>query len=44
MNTIPYGRQDINQDDIDAVVALLCSDFLTRGPVVFVPDTGVTDL
>ena len=44
MNTIPYGRQDINEADIDAVIAVLCSDFLTRGPVVFVTDTGVTDL
>jgi UDP-4-amino-4,6-dideoxy-N-acetyl-beta-L-altrosamine transaminase len=31
MNTIPYGRQDINQDDIDAVVAVLRSEFLTQG-------------
>lgn len=34
MNTIPYGRQDINQADIDAVVAVLQSDFLTQGPMV----------
>lgn len=31
---IPYGRQDITQADIDAVVAVLESDFLTQGPVV----------
>ena len=31
---IPYGRQDINQADIDAVVDVLRSDFLTQGPVV----------
>ncbi|MCX4190252.1 UDP-4-amino-4,6-dideoxy-N-acetyl-beta-L-altrosamine transaminase [Methylophaga sp. OBS3] len=31
---IPYGRQDINQADIDAVVAVLQSDFLTQGPKV----------
>ena len=31
---IPYGRQDINQDDIDAVIAVLHSDFLTQGPAV----------
>jgi UDP-4-amino-4,6-dideoxy-N-acetyl-beta-L-altrosamine transaminase len=31
---IPYGRQDISQADIDAVVAVLISDFLTQGPVV----------
>ena len=34
MSTIPYGRQDINQADIDAVVTVLRSDFLTQGPVV----------
>jgi UDP-4-amino-4,6-dideoxy-N-acetyl-beta-L-altrosamine transaminase len=34
MQSIPYGRQDINQADIDAVVAVLKSDFLTQGPVV----------
>jgi UDP-4-amino-4,6-dideoxy-N-acetyl-beta-L-altrosamine transaminase len=31
---IPYGRQDIAQEDIDAVEAVLRSDFLTQGPVV----------
>jgi UDP-4-amino-4,6-dideoxy-N-acetyl-beta-L-altrosamine transaminase len=31
---IPYGRQDINQADIDTVVAVLQSDFLTQGPQV----------
>lgn len=31
---IPYGRQDITQDDIDAVVEVLRSDYLTQGPVV----------
>lgn len=31
---IPYGRQDITQVDIDAVVGVLKSDFLTQGPVV----------
>jgi len=34
MSIIPYGRQDISQADIDAVVAVLSSDFLTQGPVV----------
>ena len=34
MQAIPYGRQDITQADIDAVVAVLRSDFLTQGPVV----------
>lgn len=31
---IPYGRQNITQADIDAVVDVLRSDFLTQGPVV----------
>jgi len=31
---IPYGRQQIDQADIDAVVAVLRSDFLTQGPKV----------
>lgn len=34
MNNIPYGRQDITQADIDAVIAVLRSDFLTQGPLV----------
>ena len=31
---IPYGRQNITQQDIDAVVEVLKSDFLTQGTVV----------
>lgn len=31
---IPYGKQDIIQDDIDAVLDVLQSDFLTQGPKV----------
>lgn len=31
---IPYGRQNISQDDINAVVDVLKSDFLTQGPLV----------
>lgn len=31
---IPYGRQDITQADIDAMVEVLRSDFLTQGPAV----------
>lgn len=34
MRQIPYGRQDITQADIDAVVAVLQSDYLTQGPMV----------
>lgn len=31
---IPYGRQDITKKDIESVVEVLHSDFLTQGPVV----------
>ncbi|MCU8104556.1 UDP-4-amino-4,6-dideoxy-N-acetyl-beta-L-altrosamine transaminase [Shewanella sp. SM101] len=31
---IPYGRQDINQADVDAVIEVLNSDYLTQGPKV----------
>jgi UDP-4-amino-4,6-dideoxy-N-acetyl-beta-L-altrosamine transaminase len=31
---IPYGRQEIVQQDIDAVINILKSDFLTQGPAV----------
>jgi UDP-4-amino-4,6-dideoxy-N-acetyl-beta-L-altrosamine transaminase len=31
---LPYGRQDISEEDIEAVVKVLKSDFLTQGPVV----------
>ncbi|MEZ9713372.1 UDP-4-amino-4,6-dideoxy-N-acetyl-beta-L-altrosamine transaminase [Vibrio cyclitrophicus] len=31
---IPYGKQDISQQDIDSVVDVLKSDFLTQGPQI----------
>ena len=31
---IPYGKQDINQTDIDSVISVLQSNFLTQGPQV----------
>lgn len=31
---IPYGRQDVTQADIDAVIEVLRSDYLTQGPQV----------
>ena len=34
MKTIPYGKQHITQEDIDAVVETLKSDFLTQGPKI----------
>lgn len=32
--SIPYGRQSISEDDIEAVIAVMRSDYLTQGPVV----------
>ncbi len=40
---IPYGRQDISQQDIDAVVEVLQSDFLTQGPKVPLFEHVVSD-
>jgi UDP-4-amino-4,6-dideoxy-N-acetyl-beta-L-altrosamine transaminase len=34
MTFIPYGRQCIGEDDIEAVAAVLRSDYLTTGPAV----------
>jgi UDP-4-amino-4,6-dideoxy-N-acetyl-beta-L-altrosamine transaminase len=31
---IPYGRQDITQEDIDAVIECLKSEYLTQGPQI----------
>ena len=31
---IPYGRQDVRDSDIEAVIEILRSDFLTQGPTV----------
>jgi dTDP-4-amino-4,6-dideoxygalactose transaminase len=31
---IPYGRQDISESDIDAVIKVMRSEFLTQGPIV----------
>ncbi|WP_345317276.1 UDP-4-amino-4,6-dideoxy-N-acetyl-beta-L-altrosamine transaminase [Ferrimonas gelatinilytica] len=40
---IPYGKQEITQDDIDAVVSVLKSDFLTQGPQVPAFERTLTD-
>ena len=34
MSSIPYGRQEISLTDIQSVVEVLQSDFLTQGPMV----------
>ncbi|WP_422349609.1 UDP-4-amino-4,6-dideoxy-N-acetyl-beta-L-altrosamine transaminase [Flagellimonas sp.] len=33
-NPIPYGRQDIDDSDIEAVISVLKADFLTQGPKI----------
>ena len=34
MKSIPYGRQDISQADVEAVIEVLRSDWLTQGPTI----------
>lgn len=43
MIVIPYGRQNIDQQDVDAVVQVLGSDFLTQGPQVPLFEKTVAD-
>ena len=40
---IPYGRQDISQQDIDAVVDVLRSDWITQGPAISRFEQAVAD-
>lgn len=40
---IPYGRQDISDEDIEAVAAVLRSDFLTQGPAIPAFERAVAD-
>lgn len=40
---IPYGKQLITEQDIDAVVSVLKSDFLTQGPIVNQFEQAVAD-
>ncbi|EOD54656.1 lipopolysaccharide O-Ag biosynthesis protein FlmB [Aeromonas molluscorum 848] len=40
---IPYGRQSITDEDIDAVVAVLKSDYLTQGEMVPAFEQGLAD-
>ncbi|MDF2178301.1 UDP-4-amino-4,6-dideoxy-N-acetyl-beta-L-altrosamine transaminase [Aliiglaciecola sp. CAU 1673] len=41
---IPYGRQDISEEDIAAVAEVLRSDFLTQGPTVPALETAICDM
>ncbi|MCK9457228.1 MAG: DegT/DnrJ/EryC1/StrS aminotransferase family protein, partial [Candidatus Riflebacteria bacterium] len=43
MKFIPYGRQEITQADIDAVVEVLKSEFLTQGPAIENFERAVSD-
>ena len=40
---IPYGRQDISDADIQAVVDVLRSDYLTQGPAVPAFEKSIAD-
>ncbi|MBT5264713.1 MAG: aminotransferase class I/II-fold pyridoxal phosphate-dependent enzyme, partial [Rhodospirillaceae bacterium] len=40
---LPYGRQDIDDEDIAAVVAVLRGDWLTTGPTVEVFETAFAE-
>lgn len=40
---IPYGRQDITNEDIEAVVEVLKSDFITQGPAVVSFEKAMSD-
>ncbi|GIU50585.1 MULTISPECIES: UDP-4-amino-4,6-dideoxy-N-acetyl-beta-L-altrosamine transaminase [Shewanella] len=39
---IPYGKQEVSQQDIDAVIEVLQSDFLTQGPKVPAFESALT--
>jgi len=43
MDFIPYGKQLLNQDDIDAVVNVLKADYLTTGPKVKAFEKALSD-
>ena len=40
---IPYGKHDLNEADIEAVVSVLNSDFLTQGPKVPLFEQSISD-
>lgn len=44
MSVIPYGRQDISEADMQAVLDVLRSDFLTQGPAVPAFESAVAAL
>jgi len=40
---IPYGKQNISEEDIEAVVKVLRSDFLTQGPILLQFEKAISD-
>src|SRR6266540_7432375 len=42
--SLPYGRQSINEDDIEAVTAVLRGDWLTTGPTVTAFEKAISEL
>ncbi len=40
---IPYGRQNISKEDVESVIKVLQSDFLTQGPKVPIFEETVSD-
>jgi UDP-4-amino-4,6-dideoxy-N-acetyl-beta-L-altrosamine transaminase len=42
--SIPYGRQSISQEDIDSVVEVMRTDWLTMGPVVNEFESAIAEL
>ena len=43
LESIPYGKQSVSEADIDAVVQVLRSDWLTQGPVVTAFENAVRE-
>ena len=43
MHNIPYGRQNVNQDDINAVIEVLHSPYITQGPAIGQFENAVRD-
>ncbi|MDX6259394.1 MAG: hypothetical protein QOH84_1082 [Kribbellaceae bacterium] len=41
---LPYGRQSISEEDIEAVTAVLRGDWLTTGPAVTAFETAISEL
>ena len=43
-NHIPYGKQNITEEDIRAVSLALQDDYLTQGPKKLLPITSVANM